>query len=127
MDTWYDVAQVVKSVGKVKKKGILWKNTSHLLLGNHGREREKKKRSPRLLSTIYGVPSVIIRRAKSLSSFTRRGLRVCTKNAGFHRRSKRGDFKKSKFPGLGGVLETSYHSTMLQEVGVLPTLVYYQP
>ena len=30
---------------------------------------------------------------------------------------------KSKFSGLGGVLETSYHSTMLQEVGILPTLV----
>ena len=34
---------------------------------------------------------------------------------------------KSMFSGLGGVLETSYHSTMLQEVGVLPTLVYFQP
>ena len=30
---------------------------------------------------------------------------------------------KSKFSSLRGVLETSYHSTTLQEVGVLPTLV----
>ena len=31
---------------------------------------------------------------------------------------------KSKFSGLGGVLKTSYHSTTLQEVGILPILVY---
>ena len=52
---------------------------------------------------------------------------MCTKNEGFHRRSKREDLEKSKFSGLGGVLETSYHSTTLQEVGVLPTLVNFQP
>ena len=34
---------------------------------------------------------------------------------------------KSKFSGLGGVLETSFGSTTLQEIGVLPTLVYFQP
>ena len=32
---------------------------------------------------------------------------------------------KSKFLGLGGVLETSYHSTTLQEVDILSTLVYF--
>ena len=36
-------------------------------------------------------------------------------------------WRKSKFSGLGGVFETSYHSTTLQEVGILPTLVYFQP
>ena len=34
---------------------------------------------------------------------------------------------KSKFSGLGGVLETSYHSTTLQEVWILSTLVYFHP
>ena len=48
-----------------------------------------------------------------------------TKKEGFHRRSKRVDFEKSKFSGLGGVLETSFGSTTLQEVGILPTLVYF--
>ena len=49
-----------------------------------------------------------------------------TKKEGIHRRSKGGDFGKSKFLGLGGVLETSFgSSTMLQEVGILPTLVYF--
>ena len=48
-----------------------------------------------------------------------------TKNEGFHRRSKGGDFGKSKFSGLGGVLETSFGSTTLQEVDILPTLVYF--
>ena len=49
-----------------------------------------------------------------------------TKNEGFHQRSKGGDFGKSKFSGLGGVLETSFSFTMLQEVRILPTLVYFQ-
>ena len=31
------------------------------------------------------------------------------------------------FSGLGGVLETSFSSTILQEVGILPTLVYFPP
>ena len=29
------------------------------------------------------------------------------------------------FLGLGGVLETSFSSFMLEEVGILPTLVYF--
>ena len=50
-----------------------------------------------------------------------------TKKEGFHRRSKGGDFRNPNFFGLGGVLETSVGSTTLQEVGVLPTLVYFHP
>ena len=43
-----------------------------------GREGEKKKRKKKskLLSSIYGVPSVLICWAKNESSSTRRGLRV---------------------------------------------------
>ena len=48
-----------------------------------------------------------------------------TKKEEFYRRSKGRDFGKSNFSGLGGVLETSFDSTMLQEVGILPTLVYF--
>ena len=48
-----------------------------------------------------------------------------TKKEGFHRRYKGGDFDKSKFLELGGVLETSFSSTILQEVKILPTLVYF--
>ena len=48
-----------------------------------------------------------------------------TKNEGFHRISKGGDFGKSIFSGLGDVLETSFCSTTLQEVGILHTLVYF--
>ena len=50
-----------------------------------------------------------------------------TKNEGFHRRSEEEYLGKSDFSGLGGVLETSFGSTMLQEVGILPTLVYFHP
>ena len=46
---------------------------------------------------------------------------MCAKNEGFHRRSKGEDFGKSKFSGLGGVLKTSFGSTTLQEVRILPT------
>ena len=84
-------------------------------------------RSQRLLSSIYGVLSVRIRLAKSESSSTRRGLRVGTKKNGFHQRSKGGDFGKSKFSCLEGVLETPFDSTMLKEVEILPTLVYFHP
>ena len=50
-----------------------------------------------------------------------------TKKEGFHRRSTGGDFWKSIFLGLGGVLETSFGSTTLQKEGILPTLVYFHP
>ena len=50
-----------------------------------------------------------------------------TKDEIFHKRSKRRDFWKSKFSGLGGVFETSFGSTTLQEVGILRTLVYFHP
>ena len=87
------------------------------------KEGEKEREHSNLLSPIPGVPSVRIRRAKSESSSTRRGLRVGTKKEGFHLRSKGGDFGKSKFLGLGDVLETSFGFITLQEVGVLSTLV----
>ena len=34
---------------------------------------------------------------------------------------------KPKFLGLGGVLETFYHSTTFQEVGILPMLILFLP
>ena len=46
---------------------------------------------------------------------------------GFHRRFKGGDFGKSNFSGLRGVLETSFSSITLQEVGILSTFVYFHP
>ena len=109
------------------KWGIGKKGRSQFLLGGkrerESKEGEKEREHSNLLSPIPGVLSVGIRRAKSESSSTRRGLRVGTKNEGFHRRSKGRDFRKSKFSGLGSVLETSFGSTTLQEVGVLSTLV----
>ena len=37
------------------------------------------------------------------------------------------DFGKSIFLGLGSVLKTSFDSTMLQDVRILPTFVYFHP
>ena len=58
------------------------------------KEREKRKRAFKLLSSILEVLLVGIRRAKSKSSTSRRGLRAHTKNEGFQPRSKGGDFGK---------------------------------
>ena len=80
------------------------------------REREKKKKASKLLSLILGVPPIGICQAKSESSSTQRGLRVHTKNKEFHRRSKEEDF---------GVGRLSTCATTLQEVGILPTFVYF--
>ena len=77
------------------------------------KEGEKERKHSNLLSPIPKVPPVGIRRIKNESSSTRRRLSVGTKKEGFHRRSKGGDFRKSKFSGLGGVLETSFGSTTL--------------
>ena len=84
---------------------------------------EKEKEHTNLLSPILGVSFVGIHRTKSEISSTRRGLRVGTKNEGFHQKSKGRDFGKSKFSELGDVLETSFGYATLQEVRVLPTLV----
>ena len=62
------------------------------------RERKRKKKS-KPLSSILRVLLVEIRRVKSESSSTRRGLRMCTKSEGFHRRSKGGDSRKSRISG----------------------------
>ena len=50
---------------------------------------------------------------------------MSTNKEGFHQRFKGGDFRKSKFSGLGGILKTFFGSTTLQEVGILFTLVYF--
>ena len=78
-----------------------------------------------LLSPILGFLPIGIRRAKSESSFTRCGLCVGTKNEGFHQRYEEGDLGESDFSCLGGVLENSFGSTMLQKVGILHTLVFF--
>ena len=53
---------------------------------------------------------------------------MCTKKMrDFTEDPKEEIWGKSKISGLGGVLDTSYHSTTLQEVGILPTLVYFYP
>ena len=70
------------------------------------------------LSTIYGVPSVGIRRDKKQSSSPRRGLCAHTKNGEFHRRSKGGRFREIKDFGLRRLPN---RATTLQEVGILPT------
>ena len=52
--------------------------------------KSKRKKKSKLLSLIYKVPSIGIRRAKNESSSTRRGLRMSTKNTGLHQGFKRG-------------------------------------
>ena len=62
------------------------------------KEGEKRKKS-KLLSLMYVVLSIGIRRAKNESSSIRRGPHVGTENMGFHRGFKRGvwEIKGFKF------------------------------
>ena len=62
------------------------------------REREKRKRASKLLSSILEVLPIGIRRAKSESSSTRRGLHVHTKKEGFHQKSKEFRAKEASYP-----------------------------
>ena len=66
------------------KGGALGTKYPTPFLGFDGREKERKKESFKLLFSILGDMLVGIRRATSESSSTRRGLRVDTKNEGFH-------------------------------------------
>ena len=77
---------------RLKLKVSYWKGKRvDFLLGKKTVEREEEKiKKPKLLFSIYGVPSVEIRQAKNESSSTRRGLRVGTENTGFHLGFKRG-------------------------------------
>ena len=74
---------------KLGKKRFLGKR-SHFLCFSCKREREKEIEEIKLLSSIYGVTSIGIRRVKNESSSTRRELRVGTENTGFHGGFKRG-------------------------------------
>ena len=91
-----DVGQALKLWIRLVKNQILEENSS-FSVWDHERARGRERKSPRLLSSILEVPFVGIRQAKNYSSLPRRGLRVCTKKEGFHRRSKGGDLGKSKF------------------------------
>ena len=85
------------------------------------REREKGgRKSTKLLSMIYGASLVYFRRAKDKSSSHRRGVRVSTKKEAFRRRSNIGDSGEIKVVGLRRL---PTHSSTLQEVGILHTLV----
>ena len=86
------------------------------------RERERKrKKESKLLSSILGVPPVGIRQAKSESSSTRRGLHVCKNRRRISPKIQMRGFQEIKDFGLGRL---PTHAITLQEVGILPILVY---
>ena len=98
-----------------KKKSVLGRKKKDFMRVKNMRKRERKKKEEKskFLSSIYGVLSIGICRAKSENSFIRRGLCVGTKKEGFHRRSKGEDFGKSNFSRLGYVLETFFGYSMV--------------
>ena len=69
-------------------------------------QKREKEDNQELPSTVHGVPSIRIRRAKNESSSHRRGLWVL-KTWDFSKDSNE-EFEKSKVLGLGSVLGTSY-------------------
>ena len=100
MDTWHNRSKSLRL--KLSRKKIRFEGENCFPIGEKTLEREMEKLQ--LLSTIYGDQLVGIRRAKNEISSTQRGLRVGTKNVGFHQRSKGGDFGKSRISGYGGFL-----------------------
>ena len=86
MDTWHNVGQAFKLWIRLDKRDLVVES-----------KKGEKIENSKLLFSIYGVPSVGIRRAKNESSSSRRGLREGTKKKGFQRRSKGKGFGKSNF------------------------------
>ena len=89
-----------------------------------GREKEKPKTS------LFDPRSFVGQNSSGQGlKFHRldKGYAWVPKMRDFTKDSKEDIWGKSKFSGLGGVLKTSFDSTTLQEIGVLPTLVYFQP
>ena len=89
MDTWREVDQVTKMTNKVKIMGFGQKELTLCWFGRE-RERGREKKKFKLLSSIFGVPLVRIRRVKNESSSTQRGLCMGTENTRFRRGFKRG-------------------------------------
>ena len=81
----------------MKEKGDMWVPLKKKTHKRNGSCRQRDGASERyffnffsfsllsLLSSIHGVPTVGFRRVKHEKCSTRRGLRVGTKNTGFHR------------------------------------------
>ena len=114
---WHDVGHTSNLNLSWDKRAIRAKRAHFPSLIERERIREKNE-IQRFPSKIYGVPLVSFRRAKSESSLHPRGVCVGTWKEGFHRRSKRGYFGKSKLSGLGGFLPM-YHASR--------ALAYFHP
>ena len=94
--------------------------------------REKRERGEEKINPTFFPQSMEFRRSEFVGPRPKvhrldEGYAWVPKNERFHQRSKRGDFEKSKFSGLGGVLETFVGFTTLQDVGILSTFVYFHP
>ena len=83
------MGQVFKTYVKGKKSYWRGEIANFLLEKKNSLRQGEKRNKSKLLFSIYGVPSIGIRRAKNKSSSTRQGLRVGNENMGF-----RGGFKQ---------------------------------
>ena len=89
------------------------------------REREEGKSASKLS---FNDPRSFV--GRNLSSQEPKFIASTRATCGYQKRGisskiQGGDLGESNFSGLGGVLETSFCSTMLQEVGIFPTLVLF--
>ena len=104
VDTWHDVGHTSNLSLSWDKRGIREKRAHFSWFDRESERREEEEEIQELPSKIYGVPLVGFRPSKNESSSHRRGVRAGTKKEGFHRRSKKGDFGRSKLSSLGGFL-----------------------
>ena len=102
---WHDLGHTSNLNLSWDKRGIKVEKGSFFLLCMHERRGESQRIPPK----IYGFPLVGFRLAKNKSSSHRRGVLMGNWKEGFLRRTKRGDFGKSKLSDLGGFL-LMYHT-----------------
>ena len=121
------MGQVFKMTNNVKRT-VFGQKISHFLLVKNVGEKGEKKRAFK----------PFFRRSMEFcwSEFVELRTKVYCLNEGYTCILKMRDFTKdpkeeilgkSKFSSLRGVLKTSYHSTTLQEIEILPTLDYFHP
>ena len=133
MDTWRDVGQVLKLWIRLVKNQILGRNISFFARKNVRERGEEEsfqaffRQSTKFHRSEFIKPRTKVYRLDEGYACIPSNNNNNNNNNNFTEDPKEEIWGKSKFLCLGGVLETSYHSTTLQEIEVLHTLVYFQP
>ena len=122
-DTWLDVRQVSKTINRTKRIRIRGENILFPASVIGG----EKERDPMILSQILGVPLVGIFGPRVKVHLLDEGYTYVPKSWDFIENPKEEIWGKSKAQAWELFLRLSTHYSTLQEVEILPTLVYFHP